>query len=191
MVQKGYKHWEELSEWKPSFEDLKATAEKIHNEWAMTAAAEQKKELKDDWNACSSYFIRNTLRFLEFEAAVQFADPAVIDAEVSGMEIWADGAFTHYIRLTTYDPQTKSYPLGNLSKPPAGKDRDGEKAEDEEEDEDEDADKYNRDHATCLNSDTIFDNTEENVLAFDNYEDIEGNGSLGGSDEFSSGEIIL
>ncbi|GAW01064.1 hypothetical protein LENED_002634 [Lentinula edodes] len=355
MVQKGYQQWDELSKWQPSgFEDLKAVAEKIRDEWATTAAAEQKKELKDDWNARSSYFIRDALLFLEFEAATRFADPgrvlrilkfwslsfrgagqhnyarecvevlvqfkyetpeelqkalerawfvnetgeegkwiasdlylerlnfwvkrvfiahgdgvtidyivqkgsacievsrevshlianyfgnpdrsrahkevkffedlrvtveelerlgihsrtkerfvpaklranaknptphsAVIDAQVHGMEIWADGNFTNYIRLTTYDPNTKSYPLGNPAKPPTRK----EISENQEDEEDEEnADEYDRNHATYLNSGTVFDNTEENVLAFNNYEDIEGGGSLGGGEEFSSGEIIL
>ncbi|KAF9066250.1 hypothetical protein BDP27DRAFT_1365785 [Rhodocollybia butyracea] len=336
MVQKNWETWEELCKWRPDLDELTRMASDILKEWGTTPAAELQKQAKDDWNARSSYFIRDALFFMEFESAVRHADPgrqhnyarecvevlvrfkyetpaelqkvlerawfvsngepgrsipsdlylernnfwvkrifiahgngvtmeyiikkgsacveacrdvshmvaayfgnpdrsrkhkeakfledtralveemqriglhcvtkerfvpakpranaknpklqsAVIDAQVRGLEIWADGNFSHYIRVTTYDARTSSYPLGNPAKPPAAKKDTNINGGDEEEDENIDE----RDRGTCLDNGTIFDNVEENVLDYGNLIDLEGDDGLGGGDEVSSGEIII
>jgi hypothetical protein len=90
---------------------------------------------------------------------------AIFDMLVEGAEAWEHGKSKEYINVTTYDPAT-GYPIT----------------------EKEEA------NSARLDNMTAFDNTEENPLDFELYEDlhvdddVEGLGSLGGGGEFSTGE---
>ncbi|KAJ3540198.1 hypothetical protein NMY22_g4401 [Coprinellus aureogranulatus] len=76
MVDNGWNSHSDLAKnWRPTYDDLKATSAKIFKGWANTRAAEQAKEAKDDWTAHEVYFIRDVLLFLYFEEAVRTADP--------------------------------------------------------------------------------------------------------------------
>ncbi|KAE9395507.1 hypothetical protein BT96DRAFT_997625 [Gymnopus androsaceus JB14] len=113
-------------------------------------------------------------------------DSAVIDVQVQGIKIWNNGNFLHYIWLTTYDSNTKSYPIGN----PAIKVKDNRNQEEESKEEEESREiECDHDHATCLDTDTAFDNAKDLVLDFTNLIDIEG--ELGGGNEFSNGQVVL
>jgi hypothetical protein len=93
---------------------------------------------------------------------------AIFDISVAGAEAWEQGKFKEYVNTTTYDPAT-----GYLI------------TEKEES------------NSAQLDNMTPFDNTENNPLDFDSYDDLHGDddddglGSLGGSGEFSTGEAGL
>jgi len=111
---------------------------------------------------------------------------AVFDAIVAGAEIWNSGKFTEFIKTTTYDPAVHGYPAETEARTSSSQRNEtadehkieGEDEQDELEDE-------------RLNSDTAFDSTKENPLAYNSYEDLHGDdeedaglGSLGGGGEF-------
>jgi hypothetical protein len=93
---------------------------------------------------------------------------AVLDVLVQGAEGWAHGKLEEYLNTTTYDPAT-GYPI----------------TETEER------------NSARLDNVTSFDNTEENPLDFESYNDLHGDeddkgfGSLGGGGEFCTGEAGL
>lgn len=93
---------------------------------------------------------------------------AVFDVLVEGAEAWEHGKFKEYLNATTYDPAT-GYPITEREEA----------------------------NIARLDNMTAFDNTEDNPLDFEAYEDIhvdddeEGLGSLGGGGEFSTGETGL
>jgi len=85
-----------------------------------------------------------------------------------GAEIWQQGKFSEFIKATTYDPAL-GYPIDSPE-----------------------------DHDTCLDTQTVFDNTISNPLHHSTYVDVHGDesgesgiGSLGGGGEFSTGEIAM
>jgi len=91
---------------------------------------------------------------------------AIFDVQVAGAEIWQNSKFTDFLKTTTYDPAT-GYPIEAGTPEPR------------------------------LNNGSVFDNTSVNPLEHDAYEDMHGDdenecglASLGGGDEFSTGEII-
>jgi len=90
---------------------------------------------------------------------------AIVDVLVEGAEAWEHGKFKDYLNATTYDPAT-GYPIT----------------------EKEEA------NSTRLDNMTAFNNTQENPLDFESYDDLhvdddeEGLGSLGGGGQFSTGE---
>ena len=94
---------------------------------------------------------------------------AIMDVQVAGAEIWQQGKFSEFIKTTTYDPAL-GYPIDNPE-----------------------------DHDTCLDTETVFDNTILNPLHHSAYVDVHGDksgggsgiGSLGGGEEFSTGEISI
>lgn len=63
-----------LSNWRPTFDEILAIAEKIVGVYTTSKAAEAAFEKKDDWLARSILFMRDALLFCEFESAVSFAD---------------------------------------------------------------------------------------------------------------------
>jgi hypothetical protein len=93
---------------------------------------------------------------------------AIFDVLVQGAEGWEHGKFEEYLNTTTYDPAT-GYPI----------------TETEER------------NSAQLDNMTSFDNTEDNPLDFESYDDLhgdeddEGLGSLGGGSEFATGEAGL
>lgn len=97
------------------------------------------------------------------------AKSAIVDIHVAGAEAWQHGKFTEYINATAYDPAV-GYPITDVEKESTG----------------------------LLNSGSVFD-TNENPIDHDAYEDVygdEGTGaswvtSLGGGEEFATGEIIM
>jgi len=90
---------------------------------------------------------------------------AIVDILVEGAEGWEHGKFKEYLSTTTYDPAT-GYPITEKEEENSGR----------------------------LDNMTAFDNTEDNPLDFESYEDLhgddddEGLASLGGGGEFSTGE---
>ena len=93
---------------------------------------------------------------------------AIFGIEVVGAEIWQNGKFTEFVKNTTYDPAI-GYPIP-------------------EKDE----------HDGRLDTDTVFDSTENNPLEHESFDDLHGDendetglNSLGGGSEYSTGKIIL
>ncbi|KAK7433878.1 hypothetical protein VKT23_020503 [Stygiomarasmius scandens] len=111
------------------------------------------------------------------------AESVVFDVQVRGMEIWAE-TFADYVRLTTYDPRSKSYPLGNPTKRAADKGKD---------DGAEECDNGGNEHDALPDAltGTVFDDMDENPLDFSNYVDLHGDNGLGGGDEFLTGVVLL
>ena len=92
-------------------------------------------------------------------------ESAIFDVLVEGAEAWEHGKFKEYLNVTTYDPAT-GYPITEREEA----------------------------NSAWLNNMTAFNNTKDNPLDFESYEDLhvdddeEGLGSLGGGGEFSTGE---
>lgn len=90
---------------------------------------------------------------------------AIVDVLVEGAEAWEHGKFKEYLNATTYDPAT-GYPITEREEA----------------------------NSARLDNMTAFDNTEDNPIDFESYEDLhvddeeEGLGSLGGGGVFSTGE---
>jgi hypothetical protein len=89
---------------------------------------------------------------------------AVIDGQLVGMESWAAGKFSEFMKGTTYDPAV-GYPIDN-----------------------------SQERDTRLDTNTVFDNADNNPLVIDSQEDLRGDehaggiGSLGGGGEYYTGE---
>jgi hypothetical protein len=93
---------------------------------------------------------------------------AIVDVQVMGAQIWEYGKFFKFIKSTTYDPAI-GYPIPERD-----------------------------DHDSRLDNGTVFDNTKDNPLECESFNDLHGDdddeiglNSLGGGSEFSTGEIIL
>ena len=71
---KGYHLWSELEAWKPDLNEINQLSRTVCQEFATTQSAENAKSKNDDWLAHDIYFIRDALRFCEFEEAVATAD---------------------------------------------------------------------------------------------------------------------
>ncbi|PPQ76515.1 hypothetical protein CVT24_010876 [Panaeolus cyanescens] len=67
--------WSDLSDWRPSLNEIRQLSSKIFKNWATTTSALAAKAAHDDWSAHEAYFIRDALMFCEFEQAVAYADP--------------------------------------------------------------------------------------------------------------------
>jgi hypothetical protein len=93
---------------------------------------------------------------------------AIFDILVHSAEGWAHGKLEEYLNTTTYNPAT-GYPITETEEL----------------------------NSTRLNNMSSFDNTEDNPLDFESYDDLhgddddEGLGSLGGGSEFCTGEAGL
>jgi hypothetical protein len=81
------------------------------------------------------------------EDGVTVIPSAIFDVMVAGAEIWQNGKFQEYIRATTYDPAL-GYPVSDLHSTP-----------------DEVQER--------LQTGTVFDDIEDNPLAYDSLEDLD------------------
>ncbi|KAJ7225308.1 hypothetical protein GGX14DRAFT_638099 [Mycena pura] len=107
----------------------------------------------------------------------------IVDIQVRGTEIWADGNFSHYIQASTWDPALNRYPLGSTSRKPADKSK-----EDADESVDDGIDANGDDG--LLTSGTVFDNADI-PFEYSNYVDLHGESGLGGGDVYGTGEVIV
>ncbi|KAF8959381.1 hypothetical protein BDZ97DRAFT_1761417 [Flammula alnicola] len=74
MLNQKMTYFSELSNWKPSPEELSTFAHDFVDNFTSTKRADEAKAVNDDYLAHSIYFIRDALMFCEFEHAVSFAD---------------------------------------------------------------------------------------------------------------------
>ncbi|KAH9912507.1 uncharacterized protein B0H18DRAFT_1216979 [Fomitopsis serialis] len=99
---------------------------------------------------------------------------AIVDVFNIGARAWQNGKFSQYIKSTTFDPAV-GYPIGGA----------GVEAKDTPDPE-----------TSVLDNGTVFDNCNDNVITYDNYNDLHGVededgsvglGALGGGGEFDTG----
>jgi hypothetical protein len=75
MQKKEFRTWDELTNWNPTWEEIKEISIWIVTNYATSMAASQAEEISDDYLRHGILFIRDALTFVEFEHSIAHADP--------------------------------------------------------------------------------------------------------------------